>query len=294
MSVVARVTRQPVAAGPLASRRLGADAWPVPVAIIVAAGLLLVPPALGFGSADPYALRLSAPFALLLLATLILPSWRRLRVLATAGVILTVPSTAWLWLLTEPVIQSPGWLAAALPPAGYLSLTAAGIALWRWASPEALPNVRVPWPTWRVAAIAAAGGAVVWVGAWLLPASWLGRWAYQGPSASSLPGWVGVVVGCAVLAGAQELQFRGVLLGVLERRWGAAAVPMQALVFGLAHLVAPGATSGVGPLIPFVLVVIGLGLLWGAVAQRTNSLLPSWVAHTVALVFLSSFVLGAA
>jgi membrane protease YdiL (CAAX protease family) len=42
------------------------------------------------------------------------------------------------------------------------------------------------------------------------------------------------------------------------------------------------------------LVVVALGVLWGWIAQRTDSLLPSWVMHTVALVFLATFVVGAA
>jgi membrane protease YdiL (CAAX protease family) len=63
-------------------------------------------------------------------------------------------------------------------------------------------------------------------------------------------------------------------------------------MFGLAHLSAPGATSGVGPLVDFLLIVVALGLVWGWGAQRTNSLLPSWAMHTVALVFLSVFVVG--
>ncbi len=292
MAAASALEGQPLQAGSFALPGL-APSWPSAVVVTGAALVLLVPPALGLGSTDPYALRLSVPFAVLLLATLVLQSWRRLRVLAAVGVILTVPATAWLWLPNQTLVQSPGWVVAALPPVTYLFMTALGAGLWRWVAPGSFANVRVSSPTWRVAAIAVAGGAVIWAGAWLLPAEWLGRWAYQ-PPASSLVGWVGLVVGCATLAGAQELAFRGVLLGVLERRWGAAAVPMQAIVFGLAHLAAPGATSGVGPLIQFVLVVVALGLFWGWAAERTNSLLPSWVMHTVALVFLSAFVVGVA
>ena len=283
---------QPLRASRRALRGL-TPSWPSAVVAAAAATVLLIPSAIGFAAADPYALRLSAPSAILLLATLILRSWGRLRVLAMAGTTLTLPATAWLWLGSQSVIESPGWVVAALPPVTYLGLTAGGIALWRWAAPGSFPHLRVSWPTWRVAAIAAAGGAVIWAGAWLLPASWLGRWAYH-PPARSLAGWIAVVIGCAALAGAQELAFRGILLGVLERRWGSTAVPLQAVMFGLAHLAAPGATSGVGPLLSFLLVVIALGLAWGWVARRTNSLLPSWVMHTVALVFLSLFVLGAA
>ncbi|MHB1527203.1 MAG: CPBP family intramembrane glutamic endopeptidase [Candidatus Dormibacteria bacterium] len=253
--------------------------------------VLLAPPALGFGSADPYALRLSVPFVLLLLATLVLPSWSRLKVLAAAGTLLALPASA--WLMSSALSVGPEWLLATLPPVAYLVLTIGGILLWRKTSASTAPQVRLSWPSWRVVAVAVAGGAVIWAGAWLLPASWLGRWAYQ-PPASSLAGWIAVVIGCAALAGAQELAFRGVLLGVVERRWGSAAIPLQAVVFGFAHLAAPGATSGVGPLLPFVLVVVALGLIWGWVARQTDSLLPSWTMHTIALVFLYMFVVGVA
>lgn len=292
MATAVRIERWQALRGLWVGWTLNWTTWPVPVATIaLASGVLLAPPALGMGGADPFALRLSVPLALLLLATFVLPGWERLRVVAMSGTILTVPATAWLWVGTLSI--GPGWLTAALAPVAYLVLTGVGIALWRWAAPGSCPNLRVSWPTWRVAAWAAGGGVAIWVGAWLLPASWLGRWAYLVP-ASSLPGWVGVALGCAALAGAQELAFRGVLLGVLERRWATPAVPAQALVFGLAHLAAPGATSGVGPHIPFCLVVGGLGLIWGWIARRTNSLLPAWAMHTVALVFLMTFVVGVA
>lgn len=289
MATAVRAERMRALGEPWACFKPDASAWPVAVAL--AGVVLLAPPALGYGGADPFALRLSVPFALLLLATLVLPSWRRLKVLAATGAVLTVPASAWLWSST--LTLGPGWLMAALPPVAYLALTVGAIGVWRWTAPDTSFHLRLTLPTWRVVAIAVAGGAAIWAGAWLLPASWLGRWAYQ-PPASSPPGWLGVVIGCAALAGAQELAFRGVLLSVLERRWGVAAIPFQAMVFGAAHLAAPGATSGVGPVIPFILVVVALGLIWGWIARRTNSLLPSFVMHTVALVFLYTFVVGVA
>ena len=288
-----RVARWRTLVGLWGSRRPDASAWPVPLAVLLAGLILIGPPALGYGSTDPYALRLAVPFALLLLATLILPGWGRLRVLAGVGTILTVPASVWLLVSSQSLIQSPDWLVAVLPPVAYLALTAVGAWLWHKTSPATAPRVRMPQPSWRVVAVAVAGGAVTWIGAWLVPAAWLGRWAYQ-PPASSLAGWIAVVAGCAALAGAQELAFRGVLLGVLERHCPTAAVPLQAGIFGLAHLAAPGATSGVGPLVPFVLVVVVLGLIWGWIARRTNSLVPSFVMHTVALVFLLMFVVGVA
>lgn len=164
-----RVARWRTLVGLWGSRRPDASARPVPLAVLLAGLVLIGPPALGYGSTDPYALRLAVPFALLLLATLILPGWGRLRVLAGVGTILTVPASVWLLVSSQSLIQSPDWLVAA-----------------------------------------------------------------------------------------------------------------------------PGATSGVGPLVPFVLVVVVLGLIWGWIARRTNSLVPSFVMHTVALVFLLMFVVGVA
>ncbi len=291
MATAVRAERWRALTEPWACFKPDTSAWPVPMAVALAGVVLLAPPALGYGAADPFALRLAVPFGLLLLATWVFPSWRRLRILAATGVILTVPASVWLWSST--LALDPGWLAAALPPVAYLAMTAGGIWLWRRFASSSAPRVRLSRPSRRVMAVAVAAGAATWAGAWLLPASWLGRWAYQ-PPAGSLTGWIAVVISCAALAGAQELAFRGVLLDVLERRWGAAAIPLQALVFGLAHLAAPGATSGVGPLLPFVLVVVALGLIWGWIARRTDSLLPSWTMHTVALVFLVTFVVGVA
>jgi membrane protease YdiL (CAAX protease family) len=253
--------------------------------VIVSSGFaLLLPPVLEIGGADPYALRLSVPFVLLAAATVLLPRMRELRVLAATGASLTVPASVWLWMGAQSVLAS----------AAYLALVAASVWAWTRIAPTGTsPRLRIACPSWPVLGVAIAGGAAIWAGAWLLPAEWLGRWA-SFTSGETASWWAATIIGCAALAAAQELQFRGVLLGALECRWATAAIPLQAMAFGLAHLAAPGAISGVGPLVGFLLVVVALGVLWGWIAQRTDSLLPSWVMHTVALVFLATFVVGAA
>jgi membrane protease YdiL (CAAX protease family) len=78
---------------------------------------------------------------------------------------------------------------------------------------------------------------------------------------------------------AQELQFRGMLLGALDRvapPW--AANLGQAAFFGLAHI----AVQYQGPAGAFVPVTILLGVVLGWVTQRTGSLWPAIVIHAVA------------
>ena len=78
---------------------------------------------------------------------------------------------------------------------------------------------------------------------------------------------------------AQELQFRGILLGALDRVAPAWAANLgQAAFFGLAHI----AVQYQGPAGAFVPVTIALGLVLGWVTQRTGSLWPAIVIHAVA------------
>jgi uncharacterized protein len=91
------------------------------------------------------------------------------------------------------------------------------------------------------------------------------------------------MLGAAVIVPiGEEILFRGYLFGTLRRigagrSWGLpAAYLVSAVVFGLAHSLA--ATQGiVGLIVPTT--VMGLLLAWGV--QRTGSVLPSIVAHSV-------------
>lgn len=130
----------------------------------------------------------------------------------------------------------------------------------------------------RSAALVAVAGVVAFVGiALALPAMWLGRVGIA-PIAvlRDLP-WGGPA--WALLAVAQEIQFRGLLLGTCERvmsqRW---ANVVQALFFGLSHI----AVQQEGPIGFFVPLVIALGLLFGWMTQKTQSLWPAIVIHVVA------------
>jgi membrane protease YdiL (CAAX protease family) len=72
---------------------------------------------------------------------------------------------------------------------------------------------------------------------------------------------------------AEEIAFRGALLGALEEPFGAAgAVVLSALVFGATHMV-PG-----GYRIPFALL---LGVALGLLRLRTGSVAPGIIAHAL-------------
>jgi membrane protease YdiL (CAAX protease family) len=126
-----------------------------------------------------------------------------------------------------------------------------------------------------MAVAVAAGGIVVLLGtAMALPAPLLGRDAIQPVAVSRDLPWIGPAF--ALQAAAQEVQFRGLLLGALEH-----GLPrnfanlIQAAFFGLAHI----AVQYEGPAGPFVPLTIALGLALGYVTQHTGSVWPAIAIH---------------
>jgi len=136
------------------------------------------------------------------------------------------------------------------------------------------------------ALFAGAGAAVLLIAVTLaLPATLLGREALQ-PVAllRDLP-WLWPANVLQALS--QELQFRGMLLGALERVLGRGWANLaQACFFGLAHL----AVNYQGPVAPFVPVTIAAGLLLGYLVQRTGSLWPAVLVHAVADIAIAAAV----
>jgi membrane protease YdiL (CAAX protease family) len=157
-----------------------------------------------------------------------------------------------------------------------LTVAAAAIA-WRFTPAALRPRLRLT-RFGAGAALAAVVGTLLLVGIGLaLPASLLGRDGLQpGALTRDLP-WLWPAN--ALQAASQELQFRGLLMGALERtmgrRWANVA---QASFFGLAHL----AVNYEGPVGPFVPVTIAVGLVFGYVVQRTGSLWPAVIVHAAA------------
>ncbi|HEX9522941.1 MAG TPA: type II CAAX endopeptidase family protein [Reyranella sp.] len=86
------------------------------------------------------------------------------------------------------------------------------------------------------------------------------------------PGFVGSLLAMAVLAPlAEELVFRGLLYGWLASRWGTVlAWIVSSLAFAAAHVEPAHAV-----------LVLPLGLWFGWLRRRTDSLWPSLVAHMV-------------
>jgi membrane protease YdiL (CAAX protease family) len=125
-------------------------------------------------------------------------------------------------------------------------------------------------------------GSVVLIGLGLaFPAGLLGRVALQPVAFGRDFPFLGPAN--ALQAFAQEVQFRGLLLGALEKtmspRW---ANVSQAAVFGLAHL----AISYGGPEAPFVPITFLVGLGFGWLVRRTNSLWPAVIIHAAADIAL--------
>jgi uncharacterized protein len=82
----------------------------------------------------------------------------------------------------------------------------------------------------------------------------------------------------------EELIFRGLLYGWLDGRWGwKVAYPVSTILFAAAHI-EPA----------HILLVLPLAAAFGLLRWRTNSLLPSFVAHVVnnGFAVLSLIVLG--
>ena len=99
-----------------------------------------------------------------------------------------------------------------------------------------------------------------------------------------------VVASVLVLGGlaplAEELAFRGLLYGWIEGRWGVRpAFTVSAIAFAAAHF---------DPTFAYMVAVLPLALLFSWLRWRTNSLLPSLVAHIVNNTFavLSAAWLG--
>jgi hypothetical protein len=75
----------------------------------------------------------------------------------------------------------------------------------------------------------------------------------------------------------EELVFRGGVQGLLRRAWGpAAAVVIAAALFGVVHWIA---LTGTGSRLSYVVVAATLGLILGAVYERTDNLAVPALVH---------------
>lgn len=272
------------AGGAAAPSRAGAGLAPLlPLAIALAAlgAAVLIPNLYSDPNGlDPYGLRMSAVALALLGVTVAVPQlapWRRVFV---SLVIITVAWSAFLGapdLLSHLGVPETGDQANLYASAAWCGATALILGLSWLALRRDRPALRLR-HLGRGALWVALGGTVLFLLAvMLIPASLLGREGLPVIAVERDAPWL---VPANLLQGlAQELQFRGLLLGSLEklatpRRANAA----QAVVFGLAHL----AIVYQGPIAPFVPITMVLGFLLGLATQRTRSLWPAIIIHGIA------------
>jgi membrane protease YdiL (CAAX protease family) len=261
--------------------------WPATATVVIAAaalGLTLLVPRLFSDpiGVDPYVLRLSAVATALAVASLLTPRFAPTRpvLLAVASMTLAFSVFAggpqWIYDVSGSRFDFNTQVLFASAAEALLTALVALIAV-RLSPPDLRPLVRLG-RFGSPAAIATVLGIAVFVAVvMLLPATLLGR---EGIAPVALARDLPLQGPASVLQSfAQELQFRGILLGALDRIAPAWAANLgQAAFFGLAHI----AVQYQGPAGAFVPVTIVLGLALGWVTQRTGSLWPAIIIHAVA------------
>ncbi len=274
-------------------RRYRATAWWPTAATLVIAELglgaaLLVP--ISFSDpngVDPFLARLSVASVLIALPSLFL---RRLTPARPVLLALAAVATTYTLLSAGPQILFDllGTHSGSFDAQVFWSSVAQAVgtlliafAAWRTVAPEWRPAMRLSHLGWRGLAFGIFGSALLIAVGLALPAGLLGRVALQPVALGRDLPFLGPAN--ALQAFAQEVQFRGLLLGALERtmspRW---ANVCQAAVFALAHL----AISYGGPEAPFVPITFLVGLAFGWLVRRTNSLWPAVIIHAVADIAL--------
>ena len=281
----------PAPAEPVAHR---ASPWVslLPLAIAVAAlgAVVLVPNLYSDPNGlDPYSLRVSGAALGLLAIALVVPGLARARLLLVSLVAITLSWSAFLGaptLLADAGVEQTGDQANLYASCAWFLVTAIVLGLVWLALRGGHPRLRILRLGWPAAALAVGGTLLFLVVFLLIPAGLLGR---EGLPIVALARDAPWLVPANLLQGAaQELQFRGLLLGTLERLTSPlAANAVQAVFFGLAHL----AIVYQGPVAPFVPLTMLLGFVLGWVTQRTGSIWPAIVVHGVADVVVTLAVL---
>jgi hypothetical protein len=231
---------------------------------------------------DPYVLRLSAVATVLALASLV---WRRFnaaRPLLIAVAAMTVSFSVfaggpqWIQNSSGSRFDFNTQVLIASVAEAVLTIGLAVVAL-RVSPAHLRPLLRLRRFGTSAQVATVAGTLAFLLIVMLLPATLLGR---PGIAPIALARDLPLQGPADVLQGfAQELQFRGLLLGALDRvapPW--AANLGQAAFFGLAHI----AVQYQGPADAFVPATIALGWLFGWITQKTGSLWPAIIIHAVA------------
>ncbi|MGC2192385.1 MAG: type II CAAX endopeptidase family protein [Candidatus Dormiibacterota bacterium] len=277
--------------------RVLARTWGTLILILAGAAATMLLPRL-FGdpqSVDPDLWRLTGYFAAIAAATLLIRPLRSIAPLGFSLLTVSLPYSCWLWLLgyaggVPSVLGEPYGLARnAYAGIAWLLVAVVMAAGFYYLTPKPRPKLRLWVRPRRSALLLALSVSVLFlVVAFALPGPLIGR---EGVPLLSLGGSAAVAYGVAnaTSAIAQEIQFRGVLLAALERQHsGWAALIIQALIFGIAHI----ATQNQGPAGSLIPIVILLGLIWGWMTQRSQNVLPAAVVHVVAELFLVAAIVS--
>ncbi|MFN2452547.1 MAG: lysostaphin resistance A-like protein [Candidatus Dormibacteria bacterium] len=231
---------------------------------------------------DPYSLRLAGVAASLAAISLARPAFLAARGALLGVAAIVVPFALWAATphLLLRTLHLPLSFVAALAVAGAAQLLIT--LLIAMVARRLLPSGQRPWlrltGCGSGAVLTTLAGAAAFIALFLLaPAVPLGRLAVQPLALHRDLLWL--IPACSLQAAAQELGFRGLLLGALERGTTPNFANLaQALLFGLSHI----AVQYEGPAAAFVPVTVGLGLLFGVVTQRTRSLWPAILVHALA------------
>jgi len=255
----------------------------LPLVIVVAAiGAVILLPNLYSdpNGLDPNVLRASGVSLALLVVIGLTPRLAPSRLVVVGIVTITVSWSAFQGtptLLAHMGVQQTGDQANFYASAAWFLVTGLVLVIVRLAVRRDRPALRLLHFGWVAAGVTVAGVGVFLLITLLIPAPLLGR---EGLPIAALARDSAWLVPANMLQGlAQELQFRGLLLGSLEQITTPLRANLtQSVVFGLAHL----AIVYQGPVAPFVPVTMALGFLLGLATQRTNSLWPAIVVHMVA------------
>lgn len=271
--------------------------WPQTAALVLGtaalgAALLLPYTFSDPNGVDPYVARISG-VALLLLAV----AYARRPLVATRPVLLALGAVtvSFTLLAATPQILADAFGDSApsfdaqifwASLAQFAATLTFVVVAWRATAPSLSPLLRLGRLGWMAIAVSVAASVLLLLVTLALPASLLGRLALQPVALTRDLPWLWPANALQALA--QELQFRGLLMGALERvmsrRWANLA---QACFFGFSHL----AVNYQGPVAPFVPVTIAVGLVLGWMVQRTQSLWPAVIVHAVADILITIAVL---
>jgi membrane protease YdiL (CAAX protease family) len=256
---------------------------------------------IGAAAVEPLRLPILAILAVAFAATLALSGRgeeRGLEIPVYAGSLIVALNLAWGSVPATALIDGSASCADRMAPFAVTRVIGAGLVLALLAVTLRLvgighAEIGLRWPTRRwlllgLVAVPLVGGAAAWLGP-RLAEPFFGPLT---PASGDLASLVPAVAFALANATMEEVAFRGALLRWLTPATGVVnALALQALIFGLAHGVG---TDFIGSPLPVMAATAVAGLLLGALAVRTRSLLLPIAIH-VALdipVFYGKVCLG--